>query len=179
MKHCQEPAHPTLLPFLVTPSALRGGHYPNLCPLSVQPSRTVFPCTLFAAALSPRLGLLGHLLVCTRVAWVTFHISRVEAAAARAQLSPHRADLWVVVCVPVGQQSTLAGGLCSRALGKPAGGLLGDGHAHTSSLLSRLCPNLERCLVFLTESFVPLCVGETQVHPQSCRQPRHAHTLTC
>ena len=57
---------------------------------------------------------------------MTVHISRVEAAAARAQLSPHRADLRVVVCVPVGQQSTLAGGLCSRALGKPAGGLLGD-----------------------------------------------------
>lgn len=75
MGHCPEPAHPTLLPFLVVPSPLRGGPYPDLCHLGVQPSRTVFPCRLSPAAVSPCLGLLGHLLVCTRVAWVTVPVS--------------------------------------------------------------------------------------------------------
>ena len=50
-------------------------------------------------------------------------------------------------------------------------------HAHTSSLLARqLWPSGECRLVFLTESFVPLRVGETQVHPLGAAGSPAVHT---
>lgn len=150
-------------PFFSRPSPLRGGPYPDLCHLGVQPSRTVFPCRpllllspVSGAPRSPAGVHKGGLGDCS---------CQLEAAAARAAVPPPGRPP-SGVCVPLGQQSTLPGGLCSRAPGQASGWApLGMPRPHqqppcqTALSQSRTLPSLPY------GKLCPLCVGETQVHP--------------
>lgn len=152
-------------PFFSHPSALRGGHSPDLCPLSVQPSRTVFPCTLCCccfpmsgAPQSPAGVYESGLGDCSHQSWGSCCCTCTALPLPGRPLSGGVCACWAAehtgwwaLLKSAGQASRWAPWGC---------------HAHTSSLLARrLCPSRERGLVFLTESFVPLRVGETQVHP--------------
>lgn len=143
MGHCPEPAHPTLLPFKSSPHH-SGRPYPDLCHLGVQPSRTVFPCRLSPAA-PTCLGLLSHLLVCTRVAWVTVPVSwKLLLHVHSCPPAGPTSGRWCV-CL-LGSRACLAlEKLCSRALGKPTVGSLGMPRPPAASLPDGSVPVRKRC----------------------------------